>query len=224
MSINPRIRYHLRKLKIARNSKDPKHVMPCFSGNDQIILDVGCGICQTFAASSLENSKLLVGIDIDIDIDFESLLYGQGQFDYIHFINGSGDCLPFKSNPFDFIVSRVSLPYINIPKSLMEINRVLKKDGRIWFTLHPFSMILKQLKSSLLDFRIKQVISHIYVIANGIVLHFLGRLFIPPVYNKYKSRYESFQTELGITKALKNAGFRNITIHRKRHFTVTAEI
>lgn len=215
MSINSRITYHLRELEIARNQESPYHVMPRFSETDQAILDIGCGIGQTFVASSLENGKLLVGLDIDLD----SLLYGQSQFAYINYVNGTAECLPFQSDSFDFVISRVTLPLTNIPKSLMEVRRVLKETGRVWFTLHSFSITLKQLKNSVLKFQIKDIIFRIYVIANGILFHLFQKQFAFPVNN----RYESFQTESGITKVLKNAGFRNLAIQKGTHFTVTAQ-
>ena len=117
MSKDSPITYHLQELAIARNQKSPFHAMPRFSENDTAILDIGCGIGQTLVASSLENGKLLVGIDIDLD----SLIYGQRQFGYINFVNGTAECLPFQSESFDFVIARVSLPYTNIPKSLGEI-------------------------------------------------------------------------------------------------------
>ncbi len=210
------ITYHLQELEIARNQKSPSHGMPSFSENDTAILDIGCGIGQTLVASSLENGKLLVGIDIDLD----SLIYGQRQFGYINFINGTAECLPFQSESFDFVISRVSLPYTNIPKSLKEIRRVLKKDGKVWFLLHPFPMVLRNLKKSMFTLQIKKVVFYTYVIVNGIYFHIFGKQFASPVYGIY----ESFQTESGMIKALENAGFRHPTIQREKMiFAVTAQ-
>lgn len=209
------INYHLNELEIARSSESLHFSMPKFSENDQVILDIGCGIGQTFVASNLENSKLLIGIDIDID----SLIYGRRQFGYISFINGNAEFLPFQSNSFDFIVSRVALPYTNIPKSLLEVQRVLRKDGRVWLTLHSFFMTLGQLKEAVFEFHIKDVIFKSYVIVNGVVFHLTGKQFAFPLNRKY----ESFQTESGITKAMKEAGFKNINISKGKHFIVTAE-
>src|SRR5437660_9819164 len=146
MSKDSRITYHLKELEIARNPNSPNHAMPSFSENDRAILDIGCGIGQTLVASSLENGKLLVGIDIDLD----SLIYGQRQFGYINCVNGTAECLPFQSECFDFVISRVTLYSTNIPKSLKEVRRVLKKDGRVWFTLHPFSKLLRSFIKSML--------------------------------------------------------------------------
>jgi ubiquinone/menaquinone biosynthesis C-methylase UbiE len=239
MSKDSRITYHLQELEMARNQKSPFHAMPSFSENDSAILDIGCGIGQTLVASSLENSKLLVGIDIDLD----SLIYGQRQFGYINFINGTAECLPFQSESFDFVISRVSLPYTNIPMSLKEIRRVLKKDGNVWFTLHHFSMLLRSFIKSMLTSMLmlltlqgksvsvrknisisKSVVFYTYVIVNGIYFHIFGKQFAFPVHGNLYGKYESFQTESGIIKALENAGFINPTIQRgKMIFAVTAQ-
>ena len=214
MSKDSRITYHLQELEIAHNQKSPFYAMPSFSENDTAILDIGCGIGQILVASGLENRKLLVGIDIDLD----SLIYGQRQFGYINFVNGTAECLPFQSESFDFVISRVSLPYTNIPKSLKEIRRVLKKDGKVWFLLHPFSMLLRSYIKSMLTLQVKKVVFYTYVIVNGMYFHIFGKQFA--VYGIY----ESFQTESGIIKALENAGFRHPTIQRgKRIFAVTAQ-
>jgi ubiquinone/menaquinone biosynthesis C-methylase UbiE len=135
--------------------------------------------------------------------------------------------LPFQSESFDFVISRVTLPYTNIPKALKEIRRVLKKDGKVWFTLHPFPMALMNFKKSmlaLLTLQSKSVVFHTYVIVNGIYFHIFGKQFAFPVYGKLYGKCESFQTESGIIRALENAGFRNPSIQReKRIFTVTAQ-
>lgn len=209
------INYHINELEIARDPESPHFSLPEFSENDQVILDIGCGIGQTFVASNLRNNKLLVGLDIDLD----SLVYGQSKFCYINFINSNAESLPFKRDSFDFVVSRVSLPLTNISKSLLEVSRVLKKDGRVWVTLHSFSMTLKFLKNAALKFHIKDVIYKSYVIVNSIVFHLSGKQFAFP----WNGKYESFQTESRITKAMKEAGFKNINIYKGKHFIVTAE-
>ena len=46
------------------------------------------------------------------------------------------------------VITRVSLPYTNINTSLMKVRRVLRKGGKLWMTLHPFSIPWTQAKSS----------------------------------------------------------------------------
>lgn len=180
--------------------------MPEFLGTENDILDIGCGVGQLFAASPGLHGKRLVGLDIDHDC----LAYGHHQFTYIAFVNGSAERLPFRAGSFDLLVSRVSLPYTDMRKSLGEANRVLRADGRVWFTLHSFSMTIKHFMQSLRRFAVKDMVYTLYVLINGCVFHFSGRQF-PFIFAK---RSESFQTTKGIHRAMKFAGFADIHVQK----------
>ena len=207
MKTDSAIAYHLSELEIARNPKSPHYAMPEFSANDQAILDIGCGIGQTFVESKVNHGKLLVGVDIDL----ECLIYGRHQFGYITFVNASAEQLPFRDNLFDLVISRASLPYTNIRQSLMEAERVLRENGRVWFTLHPFSMVRSHLIHSLRRLKIKDVFYRSYVILNGLTFDFSGKQF--PFF--VKRRYESFQSTSGMTRAMGKAGFVDIWVGNK---------
>jgi ubiquinone/menaquinone biosynthesis C-methylase UbiE len=188
--------------------------MPEFLETDRAILDIGCGIGQTFIGARLGADRLLVGLDIDT----ESLDWGRRQFGHIQFINGIAERLPFPDRSFDLVISRVSLPYTNIPQSLAEIERVLKANGRVWFTLHPLAKSIGELKQALRALSIKDALYFCYVIANGIGFHFLGSQFGFP----FTHRTESFQTESAIRRSMLRAGFTDIGLKRGRHFVCTA--
>src|SRR4051794_20388322 len=161
--------------------------MPQFSPADRAILDIGCGIGQTFVAAGLGQDRLLVGLDLDT----ECLRWGRSRFPHIAFIRGAAERLPFPDQSFDLVVSRVVLPYTDIPRSLREIERVLKRGGRVWFTLHSISREMKEVKDALRKRSIKDVVFRGYVIANGLWLHFFGRALRCPF---KRSRIETFQT------------------------------
>lgn len=188
--------------------------MPEFSQADQAILDIGCGIGQTFVGASLGDDRLLVGLDIDI----ESLSWGSREFPHIKFVHGIAERLPFPDKSFDLVISRVSLPYTDIPRSLAEIERVLKENGRVWFTLHSFSKAIEELRDAIRNFAIKEILNRCYVIANGLCFHFFGYQFRFP----FDKRTESFQTESAMRKCLRRAGFTDICLKRGRHFVCTA--
>ena len=215
--IDPVIQYHLRELQTAYDPNDPRHIMPHFKKSHITILDIGCGIGQTFYASKIYNDKqkTLLGIDIKLDL----LIYGHHQYPNIKFINASGDNLPIQSEEIDFVISRVSLPYTNIPQSIKEIYRVLKSDGEIWITLHPFKMLLKHFLKSCIHLAWKDVIFRSYVIFNGFYFHFFGKLLPFPI----KKNYESFQTAKAMARLLEENGFSNITIEKEKHFLITAK-
>jgi ubiquinone/menaquinone biosynthesis C-methylase UbiE len=212
--MNSKIHYHLKELEIAKDPKNPNHVMPTdFSDDDQLILDIGCGIGQTLAAAELGNGAFLIGMDID----FQSISYGKNKFNNIVFINANAHNVPFKDRSFDLVISRVCLPYTNIHKSIREISRVIKYDGKIWLTLYSFSKALGYLASSISKFEIKNTILVCILLINGTLSFFGIRLYWP-----FVKRYESFQTKYGIKRLLKKNSFQDINIIRNEHFVVTA--
>lgn len=103
MIVNPDIVYHLKELEIALNQSSASYAMPEFFSTDQAILDIGCGIGQTFVASVNQHGKLLVGLDINLI----PINYGYQQYDFIRYVNGSAEHLPFQQEIFDHVVSRV---------------------------------------------------------------------------------------------------------------------
>lgn len=212
--IFPPIEYHLRELDIALNPDDPRHCMPRIEKEDRRILEIGCGIGQLFIASGVGENVCAVGIDIDHD----ALVYGKTRYGNINYVEADGDSLPFRDGSFDLMVSRVSLPYTNLPEAIRETARILRRGGRVWFSLHPPAMALKILGNHIRSLRPRGTIHGSYVMVNGLLLHFVGKVVpFPPT-----GSYESFQTERGMRRLLRTAGFREIAVMRERHFVVTA--
>lgn len=207
MTTDSNLDYHFRELEIAKNPASNRFSMPVFKTTDQVILDIGCGIGQTLVASPEIHEKQLIGLDIDL----KCLTFGRRRFEYISYVNGNGGCLPFHSGSFDLVISRVTLPYVDIQQALFEAIRVLKNNGRVWFTFHPWSMTIKHLINSFLKFKVKDVIFRSYVIVNGLFFHFFGRQFQFFI-NK---RFESFQTVSSIHRAMSRAGFKDISVSRR---------
>jgi len=200
-------RYHLEELRIALDPRDPQHILPPRLDASQKVLDVGCGVGQTLIAAYPD--RLTFGMDAD----FRALKAGSALTDRISFVCGQAESLPFASGCFDVVMARVSLPYTHINKSLREMRRVLRSGGLLWFTLQRFSVVWRstQVWSG------KRWIYFGYILINSILFHFLGCLIRFPARG-----YESFQTERGIRRALRAAGFREISIRNGLHFEVTA--
>ncbi len=203
MTVDPVIAYHLRELEIAKTPNSPEFRMPDIASDEKKILDIGCGIGQTFAAMEM-GDRLLVGLDIDA----RPLQYGRNHFDHIRFVQGTAECLPFEHGKFDLVISRVALPYADIPRALGEIHRVLRPAGRIWFALHPFSMVRGEFIEAVRKRDWKDAVYRSYVICNGVLLALIGRQV--PFF--WKKKYESFQSVAGMKKALRRAGFAEIFV------------
>jgi ubiquinone/menaquinone biosynthesis C-methylase UbiE len=213
--MNDTIRYHLDELKIAQNPGNPSHSMPVFSGNERIVLDIGCGIGQTLAAANLPDTMLALGIDID----FESLAYGRQKFRNISFVCACAESLPFKSQSVDHAFSRVSIPFTNIPQSVASISRVLCEKGGLWLELHPPGMIFEHIGKVIARRSIREFVYMTYVLINGIIFHMSGAMFRFP----YKRRrYESFQTMKRMRRILMSLDFENITFAGNHSLKVTA--
>jgi ubiquinone/menaquinone biosynthesis C-methylase UbiE len=207
--------YHLEELHIATSPAHVQHIMPPVLSSDRTVLDVGCGAGQTLIASTFEPGTTVVGVDCDRS----ALKLGRQLDDSICFVCGKGENLPFTTECFDFVFSRVALPYMHVSHTLSEIRRVLKPGGRVWLVLHPPSIVLREMRDALSQWKIKRAIVCLYVISNGIVLNSLGKEFQLPFKRHY---HESFQTAGGIKRLLQNAGFRDIQTERTRFFVATA--
>jgi SAM-dependent methyltransferase len=176
------------------------------------ILDVGCG-----AGSSMqEELQLRCGTPgiapqiemVGVDIDEEALARGRMSYPQFLFVSAEGEKLPFPDGSFDAVISRVAMPYMDIPIALREIRRVLKVGGELKIKLHPLSFTLSELATELRSgsarSRAQNLVYRLYVIANGMALHFAGFNFRFPLARR---RCESFQTQDGIRRALIAAGF-----------------
>jgi ubiquinone/menaquinone biosynthesis C-methylase UbiE len=205
------IEYHQRELNIALDPSNPNHLIPSI-GNAESVLDIGCGAGQTLIA--LAAGRRRVGIDIDIKALAFGLQSSAGASG-VQLAAARGEQLPFQAGSFDFVCSRVALPYMNIVTALSEMRRVLRTGGHLWLTLHPIGITTAQFRRG----NLKGKIYASYVILNGLWFHLSGRTF--PFLRGVR---ESFQTERGMRMALLRAGFSNVEFRKTpHHFIVTAE-
>jgi ubiquinone/menaquinone biosynthesis C-methylase UbiE len=207
--------YHLDEFAIARNLNDPRRVVPTIPNGSHRILDVGCGAGATLSVCEIDGEPFLCGVDVDHD----SLRLGRELFPAAHYIQAQGESLPFPSGQFDFAIARVSLPYMDVPRALSEIARVLRPGGGVWLVLHPFSLVRQELLGSVRRLDLKDCAFRTYVIVNGLWMHFTGQMFSHPL---RPGRYESFQTNRSIRTALLGAGLTDVKISRGRFFIATA--
>jgi len=197
--------YHLIELEIALNPSDPRHTLPtCISAQD-CVLDIGCGAGQTLIATFAGNRSY------GVDKNLNALLLGKSLTKDVRFVCARAEALPFASGAFTKVISRVTLPYTNIPIVLREMKRVLVPGGHLWLTLHSYSLTKALQRSERWSWP-----QRAYVLANSLLLHFFQTSI------SYQGKYESFQTNYGIVKALRKAEFHEILVTRTVHFLVTA--
>jgi ubiquinone/menaquinone biosynthesis C-methylase UbiE len=207
--------YHLGELAIARDPRSPSHVLPVFGDADRTILDIGCGAGQSLIAAELDDGRTAVGVDVDR----EALALGRTLTEAVQFVAAPAERLPFGERRFDLVISRVALPYTDIPRAVAEIARVLRPGGRCWLLLHPPAFALRELAAAVAHGRVRSIVYQVYVLANGLALELLGRQFAYPL---RRARFESVQTTRGMRRSLGRAGFERIEVERGRFFVVTA--
>lgn len=166
------------------------------------ILDIGCGtgflahgLAKTFPKANI------FGCDISHAMINVARGKGQGANDKkIYFITGDCGILPCKSKTFDIITSSLTYQWLpNLGKAFSEAHRILKPEGMfIFFTLG--AETLKELRCCYAEASAPYPLSfgeRERVRGNGLP-SFMG-----------------FADEQAIQSALKNTGFKHISIERK---------
>ena len=206
--------YHEAELAIARSPDDPRRILPTIPGNARRVLDLGCGAGQSLIGLGLPARTVAVGLDVDAD----ALALGATWTNDVGFVCGSGEALPFDGGSFDFVFSRVALPYMHLPTALSEIHRVLAAGGSVWLVLHGPRIVFSQLAEALRHGRAKSTVFQSYAAVNGALYHLTGRLLRWPMGG---GRYESFQTRRIIPR-LRQMGFADVQVESTPHFIVRA--
>jgi SAM-dependent methyltransferase len=133
------------------------------------------------------------------------------------------ETLPFADASFDLIVSRVAIPYMNIPKVLREMHRIMTQGGRLWATLHLPRMALRRIRDSARNLDVVDIAYQLCAISNCYLLC-ISSFQIPWI----DGHFESVQTPRSISLALNRAGFIKIQTEicmdeqNRRHFAVQA--
>jgi ubiquinone/menaquinone biosynthesis C-methylase UbiE len=181
------------------------------------VLDVGCGAGDSLR-EELELRRKAMGDAVQIEmvgVDIDEALLEQGRAAYPQFlfVHAKGEHLPFADQSFDAVISRVALPYMDIPAALREMRRVLKPGADLKIKLHPLTFTLKEIATEMtsgpLWRRAQRLLYRGYVITNGVALHVGGFNFRFPLARR---RCESFQTKRAIQRALIAAGFTQVEI------------
>jgi SAM-dependent methyltransferase len=167
------IEYHLSELEIALDPTRVEHDLPSLLSARVGVVDVGCGIGQLFVAKS---SEIADGVAcFGFDIDAEAIAYATRHWpERASFAVCGAEKLSLPDRSVDFYVSRVALPYTGIQAALREAARVLVPGGRLWITLHPMSMTLRELRQAVLKLNVKGVAGRIVALLNGLLFHLFG--------------------------------------------------
>jgi len=206
--------YHLAELELIRDTANPKRLVPSYDCAGWTVLDIGCGIGQTLTAEELAACASLHGLDVDR----AAIDYGRRAFPHLALSLGSAEAIPYPAEKFDLVFSRVALPYTNIPLALREMHRVLKPGGAVWLTLHDWKMERIQIHNALRARNLRRLLDRLYVCVNSLSLLLFSKCLRRP----WAPTFETFQTESGIERLLRDAGFASSKVRHDMHFLVTA--
>jgi malonyl-CoA O-methyltransferase len=106
------------------------------------ILDLGSGTSFIAKEISKKNKKLNI---FESDLSLEMLKQWKNRPQKTFAINCDIEKLPFKPNSFDLIISSFSLQWIDLKKTFLQINQMLKKNGIILICL-PVEESLEEIK------------------------------------------------------------------------------
>lgn len=214
-SVNSTLKYHIAELETAKNASSKGHLLPEIPKDARFVLDIGCGMGQTLIACNLPSDVLGYGIDYDS----EAILAGRKIVPpNIDLRVASGEAIPFANDYFDFIIARVSLPYMNIDQVVREISRVLKTGGRAWLVLHAHTTLKRRILKSARAFDVKDVIYCLYILINTLLVFKFDRQL-----NWKKNRTETFQTISGMLRKFERVGMVAKNSSRPNFFIIEAE-
>jgi ubiquinone/menaquinone biosynthesis C-methylase UbiE len=178
------------------------------------ILDLGCGTGDSWRKLGLpvENCRV-VGIDIQRDrVQTAHLKYGSQGWGYVC---ARGEEIPLPDGSIQGVFCNVALPYMHIPHTLGELHRVLVPGGWLKASLHTPTFTWSEFRQSFPH--PKQCLFRIFVLLNGMVLHFSGNVIC------LGRVAESCQTSAGMRIALRSAGFTAVSYRKDgRRFFVEA--
>lgn len=106
----------MNELEVALDASNENRIMPEFRDSDTAVLDIGCGIGQTFLAAKLDPKAVCLRNGHRYGISAVWSEKGTAKF-----VQASGDELPFASGSFALVIARVSLPYTNVLNAIKEI-------------------------------------------------------------------------------------------------------
>lgn len=118
------------KVRLARRAK--LAVKEARIGENSKILEIGCGNGDFTRYLALETKASILAVDISpelIKIAREKIKSSNVVFEVANV-----EKLPFESESFDIIAGKSILHHLNLEKTLPELKRVLKKEGRIFFS------------------------------------------------------------------------------------------
>jgi len=124
--------YRRNALQVALDPSHRLHLLPRLPCHAHKILDVGCHAGHILEALRLPDDCEAFGCDINA----EAVELAHQYLPKSKFLLGQAEALPYANASFDFVFARGVILATNIPRALIELNRVLVMGGKLWLSLH----------------------------------------------------------------------------------------
>jgi SAM-dependent methyltransferase len=189
--------------------------LPPFDMRGKRVLEIGCATGYHLTHSAYEGAAERCGIDIDA----KAIATGRKLYPELNLLVARGEAIPFGDGHFDAVLSRIALPYMDIPSVLAEMNRVMKPGGYLFASWHDWQGIKQWLLTPGHPLTWKRALDLFYIVAASIAYRASGR--IPP--RPWSGTRETFQFRKHIPIILMAAGFVDVTCERSEfHLRSTA--
>ena len=183
--------------------------LPPFDMRGKKALEVGCATGLDLTHSAYAEAAERCGIDIDA----KAIETGRALYPTLDLRVARGEAIPFEDGYFDAVLSRIALPYMDIPIALAEMNRVMKPGGYLFASWHAWEARQEWLVDSVRGLTWKRAVDSAYIAVASITYRLSG--CIPP--RPWNGTRETFQFRNQIPRILAGAGFVNVTCEGSQH-------
>ncbi len=183
--------------------------LPPFDMRGKKVLEVGCATGLDLTHGAYAEAAERCGIDIDA----KAIETGRALYPALDLRVARGEAIPFRDGYFDAVLSRIALPYMDIPTALSEMNRVMRPGGYLFASWHDWEGRREWLIDPIRGLTWKRSVDSIYIAVASVTYRLLGRILPRP----WNGTRETFQFRNHIPRILARAGFVNVTCERSQH-------
>jgi len=183
--------------------------LPPFDMRGKKVLEVGCSTGVDLTHSAYAEAAERCGIDIDT----KAIETGRALYPALDLRVARGEAIPFRDGYFDAVLSRIALPYMDIPVALAEINRVMRPGGYLFASWHDWQGKHEWFLDPVRALTWKRMVDLAYIVAASITYRVSGRIPARP----WNGTRETFQFRNHIPLILTAGGFVDVTCERSEH-------
>ncbi len=140
------------------------------------VLDLGCGAGQELLPFLQDTRTLGVGIDVSPEVGSAGRrLFATAQSGgRVAFVRAAAESLPIATSSVDVVICRLALPYTDNTRTIAEVARVLRPDGRLLLKFHHARYYTARLRHALVARTLKPAIHACRVLLAGGLYHLTG--------------------------------------------------